>query len=174
MSTFDIILIVILAGFGLFGLWFGLVHTLGSLLGTALGVYLSVRFYAGVAQWLIDVTGWSENVCKVVVFIAMFFIISRLMGLAFWLVERILRVFIGLPFIRSIDRLLGLIFGLLEGGVALGFIFYFIARFPVGDWFMGMVSRSMVVPYVAKLANIVMPLVPEAVRILKSTVEGIT
>ncbi len=173
MSTFDIILLVILGGFGLFGLWFGLVHTLGSLIGTAFGVFLAIRFYEVVAQWLINITGWGENICKVVVFIVMFFIINRLMGLAFWLVERVLRIFTGLPFIRSIDRLFGLIFGLLEGGLVLGFIFYFIARFPVGDWFMGLVSGSKVVPYAVKLANILMPLVPEAIKVLKSTVEGI-
>ncbi len=173
MPTFDIILLVILAGFGLFGLWFGLVHTLGSLIGTAFGAFLAIRFYEPVAQWLINITGWGENICKVVVFIVMFFIINRLVGLAFWLIEKVLHIFIGLPFIRSIDRLLGLIFGLLEGGLVLGFTFYFIARFPVGDWFMGLISGSKVAPYFVKLANILMPLVPEAIKILKSTVEGI-
>lgn len=173
MSIFDIVLLVILGGFGLFGLWFGLVHTLGSLIGTAFGVFLSVRFYEPVAKWLINITGWNENICNVVVFVVMFFILNRLVGLLFWLVERVVRIFTGLPFIRSIDRLLGLGFGLLEGGLVLGFIFYFIARFPLGEWFMGNMASSKIVPYVVKLANVLMPLVPEAIKILKSTVAGI-
>lgn len=60
MSLFDIILIVIVAGFGLFGLWFGLVHTLGSLIGTVFGVYLASRYYGPVAEWLIRATGWGK------------------------------------------------------------------------------------------------------------------
>ena len=50
MSTFDIVLLVIIGGFGLFGLWFGIVHTLGSLLGTALGIFLASHYYGPVAD----------------------------------------------------------------------------------------------------------------------------
>jgi len=170
MSIFDISLLVIIAGFGLFGLWFGLVHTLGSLIGTILGVYLASRYYSPVADWLIRTTGWGENVSRVVVFIIAFVIINRLVGLVFWIVDKILSIFTSLPFISSINRLLGMVFGLLEGALVIGIIFYFIARFPVGDTFMSWVSSSKVVPYTVKLAAVLWPLLPDAIKTLKSTV----
>jgi uncharacterized membrane protein required for colicin V production len=74
MSLFDIILLCIIAGFGLFGLWFGLISTLGSIAGTLLGVYLASRWYVPVAEWLINTTGWSPNFSKVVIFIIVFLI----------------------------------------------------------------------------------------------------
>ncbi len=173
MSTFDIVLLVIIGGFGLFGLWFGIVHTLGSLMGTVLGIFLASHYYSPVADWIIKTTGWGENVSRVIVFAVAFILINRLVGLAFWLVEKFLNIFLGLPFIGTINRMFGLIFGLLEGILVVGFIFYFIARFPIGENFMTMLGESQIAPYTVKLAAMLWPLLPEALRILKSTVENI-
>ncbi len=173
MSTLDIALLVIIGGFGLFGLWFGLIHTLGSLIGTVFGVYLASRYYEPAANWLINLTGWDANISRVVIFILAFIVINRLVGLAFWIVDRILSLVTRLPFIRSINRLFGLIFGLLEGALVIGIIFYFIARFPVGDRFMALVAQSQVIPPTVKLAALLWPLLPDAIRTLKSTIEGL-
>ena len=66
MGLSDIILLIIIAGFAMFGFWFGLIHTLGSLLGTVFGAYLASRYYEPMADWLINITGWGENISKVV------------------------------------------------------------------------------------------------------------
>ena len=135
MSLFDLILLIIIGGFALFGLWFGLVHTLGSLLGTILGVYLASRYYQPFAEWLIQTTGWGANISKVIVFIIAFIIINRLVGLVFYVIDRALSVITKLPFISGINRLLGLAFGLFEGILVVGIVLYFIARFPFIDIF---------------------------------------
>ena len=174
MSLFDIILLIIIGGFGLFGLWFGLIHTLGSLIGTVFGVYLATRFYEPMATWITNVTGWGGNLPKVVMFVIAFIIINRLVGFAFWIVDKMLSLITRLPFISGLNRLLGLIFGLLEGVITLGIVFYFIERFPLSDAFMQKMAVSTVVPHLVGAIALLLPLLPEALKMLKSTVDYTT
>lgn len=170
MSLFDITLLVIIGIFALAGLWFGLVHTIGSLAGTVLGVYLATRYYEPAANWLINTTGWGANFSKVLIFVIAFFIINRLVGLVFWVIDKILSVITRLPFVNGINRFLGLIFGVLEGVIVLGMVFYFIARFPVGDKFMAALSASQIAPTTVNVASVLWPLIPDAIRTLQSTI----
>lgn len=173
MSLFDIAMLVIVGVFGLFGFWFGLVHTLGSLLGTLVGTYLASRYYEPLAGWLVQVTGWSINGSKVISFIIAFIIINRLVGFVFWLIEKIFKLVTHLPFIRSIDRLLGGALGIAEGLISLGLIFYFIERFPLSEHIMKMVADSKVVPFTVGIASVLIPLLPAALKLLRSTVDSI-
>lgn len=171
MSLFDIILLIVIAGFAMFGFWFGLIHTLGSLLGTVFGAYLASRYYEPMADWLMGITGWSGNTAKVLMFVIAFIIINRLVGLIFWLVEKTTNFITHLPFIRGLNRFLGLLFGALEGLITLGLIFYFIERIPLADKYMGWLATSVVAPYCSVLAGILIPLLPEALKILKSSID---
>ncbi|OGH91987.1 MAG: hypothetical protein A2534_01100 [Candidatus Magasanikbacteria bacterium RIFOXYD2_FULL_39_9] len=173
MSIFDIALLIIVAGFALFGLWFGLVHTLGSLIGTIVGVYLASRFYGVVANWIINFTGWNQNYITVIVFIVSFLLITRLVGFVFWLLQKFLSIFTSLPFIKGLDRILGMVFGAIEGALVVGISLYFIARFPISLMFMGGLAESQVAPPLVRLASILIPLFPEALRMLRSTVESL-
>lgn len=173
MPFFDIALLIIIGGFGLFGLWFGLIHTLGSLIGTILGVFLAFRFYSPLADWLMNLTGWQGNFPRVVMFIIAFIIINRLVGFAFWIVDKLLAFFTRLPFISGLNRILGLIFGIIEGVLVLGIIFYFIVRFPLGTNFMAALSVSKIAPYTVSAASILWPLIPEAIKLIQSSIQGI-
>jgi len=171
MPIIDIILISIVSVFALFGLWFGLVHTLGSLLGTILGVYLAGRYYEPVAEWLISATGWGDNVARVTVFIIAFLIINRLVGMVFYFIQKFTSIFTSLPFISGLNRLLGLVFGCFEGVITIGIIIYFIDRFPLSDKIMGMLEISQIAPFAIMIASVLVPLLPEAIKLLESTVE---
>jgi uncharacterized membrane protein required for colicin V production len=171
MSLIDVILLIIIAGFGMFGLWFGLIHTLGSLIGTVAGAYLASRFYEPMANWLIGITGWGENISRVLMFIIAFIIINRLVGFGFWIVDKTLSIFTGLPFIRGINRFLGLVFGIFEGILTIGLIIYFIERFPLSTWLMERLADSTIAPFTTSLAAVLIPLLPDALRILRSTVD---
>lgn len=173
MAFFDIVLIIIISGFALFGLWFGLVHTLGSLVGTVLGVFLASRYYEPVALWIINATGWSQNYVKVIIFTLTFLIITRLVGFVFWLIEKVLSIITKLPFIRGLDRLFGLVFGILEGAIVIGISLFFIARFPISAAFMESLGKSQLAPPLVKLASVLLPLLPDALRLLHSTVENL-
>lgn len=171
MSFFDIVLIIIIAGFGLFGFWFGIVHTIGSLVGTVAGAFIASRFYEPLAGWLMGVTGWGENVSKVVMFIVIFIVINRLVGFGFWLADRVFSIVTDLPFIRSLNRLLGLLFGVFEGMLTIGLAIYFIERFPLSEPFMQRVAESMIAPICSTMAYVLVPLLPQAIQMLKSTVD---
>jgi len=171
MSFFDVSLLVILSGFALFGLWFGLVHTLGSLVGTIFGAYIASRYYEVMAGWLMNITGWGDNVSKVIMFIFAFILINRLVGVAFWLVDRLLSIFTKLPGVRALNHVAGMILGLFEGALTLGLIIYFLERFPLGDTIMNSVASSFVAPYLTILGAILVPLLPEAIRLLHSSVD---
>lgn len=173
MSYFDIAIAAIVAGFGLFGLWFGLVHAIGSLIGALIGLYLASRYYEPLANWLMNLTGWSGNFSKVLMFIIAFIVIARLVSFVFWLIEKILGIFTKLPFISGLNHLLGGVFGLVEGVILVGISLYFIVRFPVGSGFMNILSNSVVAPYIVKPASIVLPLIPDAIKFLQSTVKNI-
>ena len=173
MSIFDLVILIIISGFALFGLWFGLVHTLGSLIGTAFGVYLASRFYEPVAGWIINFTGWGQNYIKVIVFVVTFLLITRLVGFIFWVMEKFLTIFTRMPFIHGLDRIMGAIFGFLEGAIVVGVTLFFISRFPISLPFMEGLAHSQLAPPLVKLASILIPLFPEAIRLLKSTVENL-
>src|SRR3989338_5096148 len=128
MSIFDLVILIIISSFALFGLWFGLIHTLGSLIGTAFGVYLASRFYEPVANWIINFSGVGQNYIKVIVFVVTFLLITRLVCFIFWVMQRFLTIFTRMPFIHGLDRIMGAIFGFLEGSVIVGVSLFFIAR----------------------------------------------
>lgn len=171
MSLFDVILLIIIGGFGLFGLWFGFFHTLGSLVGTVIGAYLSSRYYEPMGEWLVGVTGWNENVSKVLMFIVAFFVINRLVGFVFWLFNKVFKVIAHLPFLKSINRLLGMMLGLFEGALTLGLIIFFIERYPISERLMEQLANSVVAPWLSDLANILIPLLPSALQLLRSSVD---
>ncbi len=171
MGLFDVILLIIIGGFAMFGFWFGLVHTLGSLLGTIFGAYLASRFYEPMGNWLVGITGWGSNFSKVLMFIIAFIVINRLVGFGFWIVDKMAGFITDLPFINSLNRFLGFVLGLFEGVVTLGLIFYVIDKIPLSDKFMSWMAGSIIVPYCSNAASILLPLLPEALKMLKSTVD---
>ena len=136
MGLFDVLLIIIIGVFGLFGFFFGLVHTLGSLIGTFVGVYVASRYYGTLAGWLIAITGWNANFSKIIIFVIAYFVINRLVGLGFWFIDKILSLVTKLPFINSVNKVLGLIFGLVEGALVIGMGLYLVGKFPLGERFM--------------------------------------
>jgi membrane protein required for colicin V production len=171
MEFIDIILLLIIGGFGLAGIWFGLIHTLGSLVGTLLGVYIASRYYEVLADWLQSIFGWVGNTPKVIVFIVAFLVINRLVGFGFWFLEKFFSIFTRLPFVRSLNRLLGLIFGISEGIITVGIVIYFIERFPLSLPYMSHLANSQIAPYTVGIATLLLPLIPEGLKILHSTVD---
>lgn len=172
ISTVDIIIAGIILGFGLFGFWFGFVSTIGSIIGTVLGLFLAIRFYSPLAAWLMELTGWTGNFPKIVMFIVAFLLINRLVGLAFFLLGKGVSVITDLPIIKSFDRILGLMFGLFEGILVIGICFYFIDKIPFSSTLMNRIGESSIIPYSVQVASFLWPLIPEGFKKIQSSSFG--
>lgn len=171
MEIMDIVLLAIIGVFGLAGFFFGFIHALGSLFGTIVGVYLATRYYNLLADWLIKITGWEGNIVRVIMFIIAFLIITRLVGIMFFFMEKIFGILNFVPFVKTFNRLLGLFLGFAEGIISVGFVIFFIERFPLSERFMANLIDSVVAMYASQIASILWPLLPEAFKLLQSSVD---
>ena len=171
MGFFDILLLVAIAAFALFGLWVGFIQALGSLFGTVLGVYLASRYYEVMAEWLMNYVGWSGNTARIVMFIVAFIIINRLVGIIFWFIGKVLNVVAKLPFIAAFNRLAGVVFGAVEGIITVGFLVYLIVKYPFSDTIITKVAESIVAPYALGAIDMLLPFAPDAMRALETTID---
>lgn len=151
----------------LFGLWFGIIHTLGALIGTIAGAYVAGHYFAGIAWLVHDKIGGSLPILKVVSFILIFTLVNRLIGFGFYLVEKLFNVISIIPFLKTINRLAGAVLGLVEGVLVLGLVLHVSGAVPLASWFMEkIIGPSEVAQFLIRIARILVPLLPEALRVL--------
>ncbi len=171
MSYFDIGLLVILSCFIINGLTKGLIRLLGQVVGLIVAAYISSHFYLTFYQWGKDIVNFSEGTEKFLSFLVLFILVSSLIGVVFAVIEKIFNLISIIPFTKTINRLLGGALGLFEGSLALGLILFVAARYAwIGGLFGGQLINSQVSPWLIKVANIVLPFLPEALKALKSII----
>jgi len=171
MSIFDVVLLIILAGFVFFGLFFGLVRTLGALIGVVAGAFVAGHFYLQVFSWAEPMAFGLNNLGKVVVFIILFSIANRLTGFIFSLIDRAFDIISIIPFLKTINRLAGAVLGLLLGGLVLGLVLYVAARYAIiGNFFGDWLINSQIAPPLIKFASVLTPLLPEILKKLQSLI----
>lgn len=164
----DVIIIGVIIGFGLFGMWFGIISTIGSLVGTVAGVYLATRFYGPMANWLMGITHWTGNFPKVVMFFVAFLLINRMVGFVFNLLSSLLNIFNELKVINFLNKALGFIFGVLEGIIILGITLYFVNKFPFWGWLSEQIKISFIAPFLVDITSILWPLIPDELHQLQN------
>ncbi|MDO8667679.1 MAG: CvpA family protein [bacterium] len=166
MPIFDIILIIIIAGFVFYGLFFGLIRTIGSLVGLVVGLWLTFVFHLTVYEWLKNLFFGHELSGKVITFIILFTFINRLIGFIFAILDRTFDLLSVIPFLKTINRLAGMVLGLVEGGLVLGFLLLYISQTSFGYWLTG----SQVAPFLIKFTKVILPLLPGLINKLKVVV----
>jgi len=168
----DVVILLFLAGFVFYGLFFGLIKMVGYLAGMIVGAWVASHFYLVFYEWFKWLFFGHENVGKVISFILVLTIVSRLVGIAFYLIEKIFNLLSTIPFLKSINKLAGAIFGFVEGTFTFGLIIYVASRYAIIDSFIGhQLSVSKISPLLMNLVNILTPLFPEALKVLKSVVQ---
>ena len=173
MTLVDIILLILLGGFALFGFWFGIIHSLGALFGVLIGAGISTRYFDMVAGWIHPYSGGPINVVRIVVFIILFLLINRLVGFVFYILDKTFRFALMLPFLAGFNRLGGAIIGLAEGALVLGLILYFSEAYPISETYVQMIlTKSKVAHYLLNTAKILIPLLPQAMKELEAKVFG--
>ncbi len=164
MTLLDLILIALLASFVFSGFRLGFIHALGSLIGVALGAYIATHYTTQIALWVASHSGVDIRAFgKWVTFFLIFFIVGRLVGIIFWFVERSVGLLVHLPFLHSINATLGGIVSFFEGALIIGLTISYAKYLPVPQ-VSALFAASKLAPWFIKMANILLPLVPEALR----------
>lgn len=177
MSTFDIVLIILVGLFMVNGLFKGLIKLLGHIAGLIVGAYVSSHFYLNFYafalkwSWLANWASGHENFAKVLAFIILFALVTRLTALVFLIIEKIFNFIAIIPGSRYINNLLGAALGLLEGSLSVGLIIYVISRYTlISNFFGAQLADSVVAPLLLKVVNIILPILPEALKALKAII----
>lgn len=157
-TLLDVILLLAVFGFSLFGLWFGLIHTVGTLLGTIIGAAVAARLYSFV----------PGELASIISFVVITFAVSRLVGMGIALVERVFHIISIIPFLKTINRLGGGIFGFIEGVLFTGVVLIVASRYNLGPWFTDAMTQSKVAPPLVEAAKILLPLLPVALQRIQS------
>jgi len=171
MSTLDIALLVILFGFILNGLFKGLIKLLGNVVGLIIGAYLASHFYLLVYPWWQKIFNGHDDIGKVITFIILFVIVTRLMSFVFTLIEKLFNFIAVIPGSKYINNLAGAVLGLIEGSLFLGLIIFVASRYAlIGNFFGNQLASSVVSPMLIKTVNIILPILPAALKTLKSII----
>ena len=171
MSIFDLSLILILIGFTVNGLFKGIIKMIGAIVAFFLAIYVATRLYLPFYNWGSNYISGSENVLKIVAFILILLITSKLVQIAFNIIEKIFKLAAFIPGSRLINNILGGVFGLLLGSLLLGSIIYFMGKYlDIGGTVSNLIVSSQVAPILLVISKIVLPILPASLKSLISLI----
>lgn len=163
-SWFDLLLILTVFGYVWGGFWTGLIQAVGGVVGLFLGQILASRYYEHYATAVAPIFNGNQVLGKVIAFILIFLIVSRLVGVIFWFVNKIFNFFAIVPGLKFINRLGGGIFGFIEGALFVGITLQFLVRLPISTAFATTLADSNVAKYFLNLTAWLVPLFPAILK----------
>lgn len=152
----EIVLIIALGLATLSGFHKGMIYTIGSFVGFIVAALLASRWYGPLGNTLGD-----GAVADVIAFILLYFLISWLVAWGFGLLSATFNVVAIIPGMKLLNRLGGGILGLVEGAFFIG-IGIIVVRHITGD--VDFLATSEVARLCIKMANVFVPLLPDAVK----------
>lgn len=169
MSSADIILLVLWFGFVWAGFWYGIIQTLGGVVGVIAGAIIAGRTYAVAGGWL-GAAGDRLGLSQWLAFTVIFVVVNRAVAIATGSVGKILNVVKVVPGVGSINRLGGALVGLVEGALILGLLVGLAQRLEVSASLTEYLEGSRVASLLGAIGNSLMPLLPEAIRGVKAII----
>ncbi len=95
-------------------------------------------------------------------------LLNRLIGLVFTIFDRVFNFVKLVPGIGTIDRLGGAALGFLEGALTIGITVFFATKIDVSPAWVDTLKHSTLVPIFTGVSNLVVPLLPGAMRSAQS------
>src|SRR5437762_1075274 len=135
LTWFDLILLLSVFGYVWGGFWTGLIQAIGGLIGLFVGEILASRYYVNFGALLKPVFNNNGIIADIFAFILIFLIVTRLVGVVFYFVNKIFNFIAIIPGLKFINRLGGAVFGFLEGALFTGITLQFISRLPISTPF---------------------------------------
>jgi len=151
--------------FLLWGAKKGFLQAVGSIIGLVVATIVAGQFY----EWLANFLGGS-NLSVFIAFIILFSIVLKVVGLVFWGMGKVFQLISIVPFLQTFDRMFGAVLGLVSGILSLAVIVYFVNKFPFNDWVIDQLKDSVVAPVLLMVSYIFLPLLPEALKKVKSII----
>jgi uncharacterized membrane protein required for colicin V production len=171
VQLIDVILLLFLAGFFFYGLFFGFIKTIGLFLGMIAGALVASRIYLFVFGIISPIFFGYDNLGKVAVFMAIYLIISKLTSFGFYFIEKGFNLLSIIPFLGTINRLAGAVLGIFTGALTIGLVLFVISRYAVLDFFIGYwLKDSFLAPIFLKISNMILPLLPEMLKKLNGLI----
>lgn len=170
MTFLDIVLLLILFGFFWSGFKSGLVGAIGGLIGLFVGVGVAGRSYAS-ASAIFQAFGAVPTLADILGFLAVFVIITNIVGIGFWIINKAFNILAMIPGVKMLNRLGGAILGLVEGVCILGVTLHFSARLPEVDIITDALQASTLVPILTGVSGWLVPLLPRAIRDVRSVLQ---
>ena len=161
IAVFDLIIVALVITSAIYGLYRGLIRELISLIAWVLAFFLAILFSPNFAN-LLDPTWAGETLRLIFSFSAIF--VGVLIVSSF--IQFVVRKFLSLVGLGSLDRFLGMVFGIARGVVISTILLVlFIELFPTNSW----AENSKVSTYLLAYESLVVDLLGVA----KSSVDNI-
>lgn len=144
----------------------------GSFVGIVIAAIVSGKYFEFVADKLSFLFGGNDNFGRIVTFILLFLVVTRLIGFVFWAIDKLFNLVAFLPFLKTANRIGGAVLGLIEGVVLTSLTLFLLVRYPLGDTITNALANSVVVEYLLDVANKVAPLLPEVVQKAQAVIGG--
>lgn len=165
----DVILILILFSFMTAGFVFGLIRSIGSLVGLTIGIWAAGHYFMPLAEWLTPILRGNSSLANIAAFFIVFFIINRLTVLIFNLLDKGFSLLTIIPFLKTINRFGGLCLGTIEGILITGVAIYVIAKFaPDSGFVANTLNESQFAHWLVAITQFLTVLLPEAFDKIKS------
>lgn len=168
MPYIDVVLLVVLLVFVLLGFFFGFMHSIASIIGTIAGLILTNKYIDLVFHYVGPYFG-NSAVSRIITFILLFVLITRLIGIVFWLLGKVFRVISWIPFAKTFDRLLGAGLGLIEGIIVIGVVLIFSMQVVPKDMLENLLKTSQFAKYFVMMLGLVPFALPTDTKTLIET-----
>ena len=165
MTIFDLSLLIIIVGFAVNGLFRGLIKMVGAIVALVLGIFFASRLYIPFYEWGSNYVSGQENILKIISFVIVLLVISKLIELFFKFLEKVFKIAAFIPGSRLINNILGAVFGILLGSLLLGTIIYFMTQYlDIGGTISELIASSKIALILLEINKIILPLLPESLK----------
>ena len=165
MTIFDLSLLIVILGFAVNGLFRGLIKMVGAIVALVLGIFFASRLYIPFYEWGSNYVSGQENILKIISFVIVLLVISKLIELTFKFLEKVFKIAAFIPGSRLINNILGAVFGILLGSLLLGTIIYFMTQYlDINGTISGLIASSRIALILLEINKIILPLLPESLK----------
>ncbi len=166
MNWLDYLIILILLFFIWKGFRAGLVGAIGGFLGIVVGIWAGSHFMAAFGSWLTNAFHWDNlQLANIIAFVAIFLAVNIIFSIIVWIINKIFNI---IPFIDLANKLAGAVIGFIGGVLAVAALIYLMSIFSLSESFNQTLTSSQLADLAVAVAVIVKPLIPEAIKSLKS------